>query len=130
MISFGLARIGRDFEVRYTPKGDAVGSLNLAFSRRSNGEKLTQWVDASLWGKRAESLAPYLKKGGLVSVTLEDTHIETYQSANGEGHKLAARIIEIELAGGNDRQERPEQVPGRTESKRPPSDYDDLDAPF
>lgn len=100
---FGLARLGRDFEVR-SAGGESVGDLSLAFTRRLKGEKLTDWVEATLWGKRCEALAPYLKKGGLVAVTLEDLHIETYQGRNGEGHKLAARVIDIELAGGGDKQ--------------------------
>ena len=112
MKSFGLARIGRDVELRYGPKGDPVASLNLAFPRRVNGEKATQWVDAALWGKRAESLAPYLKKGGLVVVTLEDVHIETYQSKTGEGYKLAGRVMDIELAGGTPQGQ--EEMSGKT----------------
>ncbi len=100
---FGLARLGRNFEVR-SAGGESVGDLSLAFTRRVKGEKLTDWVEATLWGKRCEALAPYLKKGGLVAVTLDDLHVETYQGRNGEGHKLAARVIDIELAGGGDKQ--------------------------
>lgn len=101
MNAYGLARLGRDAELRTTGNGDSVATLALAFTRRVKGEKLTQWVDGALWGKRAEALAPYLLKGGLVAVTLEDMHIETFTGKNGEGHKLAARVIDVELAGGS-----------------------------
>ena len=110
MKAYGLARLGRDAEIRYTQGGDAVASLSLAFSygrKGDDGRRPTQWVDGSLWGKRAEALAPYLTKGSLVVVTLEDVHIETYQGKNGEGHKLAGRVIDLELAGGGERQEAP-----------------------
>ena len=30
--AFGMARLGRDAELRYTPNGDAVCNLSLAFS--------------------------------------------------------------------------------------------------
>ena len=100
--AFGLARLGRDIEIRFIPSGEAVGKLSLAFDRRVKGEKVTDWVEASLWGKRAEALEPYLKKGGLVSITLDDLHIETYEGKNGPGHKLAARVIDVELAGGRE----------------------------
>lgn len=119
MKSFGLARIGRDVEVRFTAGGDAVASLSLAFTygrKGEDGKRPTQWVDAALWGKRAEALAPYLLKGGLVAVTLEEVHIETYQSANGPGHKLAGKVLDIELAGGNDKPAaapRPAAAPAR-----------------
>ena len=104
MKSFGLARIGRDVELRRTAGGDAVISISLAFSygrKGEDGKRPTQWVDAALWGKRAEALAPYLVKGGLVAVTLEEVHIETYTTRDGgSGSKLAARVLDIELAGG------------------------------
>ena len=107
MKSFGLARIGRDAEIRHTPSGDAVCNLSLAFSygqKGSDGNRPTQWVDASFWGKRAEALAQYLTKGSLIAVTLDDVHIETYEGKNGPGQKLVGRVIDIELAGGKQAQ--------------------------
>ena len=101
MKAFGLARLGRDAEIRTTSQGESVATLALAFSygrKGSDGNRPTQWVDAALWGKRAEALAPYLVKGGLVSVSLEDVHIETFDGKNGPGHKLAARVVDVELA--------------------------------
>ena len=101
MKAFGLARLGRDAEIRTTSQGESVATLALAFSygrKGSDGNRPTQWVDAALWGKRAEALAPYLLKGGLVSVSLEDVHIETFEGKNGPGHKLAARVVDVELA--------------------------------
>jgi single-strand DNA-binding protein len=106
---FGLARIGRDVEVRNTTGGDAVASVSLAFNhgrKGDDGKKPTQWVDGALWGKRAESLAPYLTKGTLVTVALEDAHVETFKKADGtEGVKLAGRITAIDLAGGGQPQQ-------------------------
>lgn len=108
MKAFGLARIGRDVEIRNTAQGEPVANLALAFTYRNKGEKCTQWVEASLWGKRAEALQPYLKKGGLISVTIDDVHIETYQGRDGQGTKLVGRVSDLELAGGGDRQESPQ----------------------
>ena len=125
---FGLARIGRDVEVRTTANGEPVASLSLAFSYRAKGEKCTQWVDAALWGKRAEALAPYLIKGGMISVTLEDVHIETYQGAKGEGVTLVGRVMDIELAGG--KQDGGGQTP-QTAPQKPAiaaGGFDDLDS--
>ena len=138
---FGLARIGRDAEIRYIPSGEAVASLSLAFTRRVKGEKLTDWVDGALWGKRAEALAPYLLKGGLVAVTLEDVHIETFRKQDGtDSVKLAGRVIDVELAGGNDRAAAPPAAPRPAPAARPAptrpaapagGGFDDLDdVPF
>lgn len=124
MKAFGLARIGRDVEIRYTQGSDAVASISLAFSygrKGDDGKRPTQWVDASLWGKRAEALAPYLKKGGLVSVSLEDVHTEVYQGKNGEATKLVARVVDLELAGSSERQQTAPaaQAPARQQQQRP-----------
>ena len=106
MQAFGLARLGRDAEIRETKDGKVVASLSLAFSygrKGDDGKRPTQWVDASLWDKRAEALAPYLLKGGLVSVTLADVCIQAFTKADGTPmSKLVARVMEIELAGGGE----------------------------
>ena len=118
---FGLARIGRDVEIRHTAQGEAVAGLALAFTYRNKGEKCTQWVEASLWGKRAEALAPYLRKGGLISVTVDDVHIETYQGRDKEGMKLVGRVADVELAGGGDKQEAPRTAPQAARAPAPQS---------
>jgi single-strand DNA-binding protein len=106
MITTGLARLGRDAEIRYLQDGTAVCNLSLAYNYgmkpKDGGNKPTQWVDGTVWGKMAEALAPYLKKGGLIDVVLEDLHIEEFEGKNGPGHKLAARVLKIELAGSKD----------------------------
>ena len=133
---FGLARLGRDAEVRTTGQGESVATMALAFSygrKGGDGRRPTQWVDGALWGKRAEALAPYLLKGGLVSVLLEDVHLETYQGKNGEASKLVGRVVYVELAGGGERTAAP--APRQAPAPRPApatapmgSGFDDLDS--
>jgi single-strand DNA-binding protein len=136
-----LARVGRDVEVRNTTGGDAVASVSLAFSygrKGDDGKKPTQWVDGALWGKRAEVLAPYLTKGSLVTVAIEDAHVETFKKADGtEGVKLAGRITAIDLAGGGQPQQQapaPKPQQQRPAPQRAPAGggFDDMndDAPF
>ena len=122
MKAFGLARLGRDAEIRTTSQGESVATLALAFSygrKGSDGNRPTQWVDAALWGKRAEALAPYLVKGGLVSVSLEDVHIETFDGKNGPGHKLAARVVDVELASTKQAGSAPAQQQRQAPAPRP-----------
>ncbi len=145
MILTGLARLGRDAELRTAGSGDAVTNLSLAYNygrKGQDGNRPTQWVEGALWGKQAEALAPYLKKGGLVDVIVEDVHMEEYQGRNGTGWKLTGRVIKIELAGsrqqdaqGSDPQPRqPAAAPAPARSAPPPqpkpnNDFDD-DIPF
>ncbi len=100
MKTIGLARLGRDAELRTIPSGESVCNLSLAVNygrKDADGNRPTQWIDATLWGKAAEALAPYLKKGTVHCFTLSDIHIETYQGQNGQGHKLSARCDGVEL---------------------------------
>jgi len=135
---FGLARLGKDAELRHTAQSEPVVGLALAFSygkKGADGKRPTQWVDGAFWGQRAEALAPYLLKGGLVSITLEDVHIETYQGRNGDGSKLVGRVSQIELAGGAPQQAAPTQAPAprpapRQASRPAPAADPNDDIPF
>ena len=103
MILTALARLGRDAELRFTPSGEPVANLALAVNygrKGDDGNRPTEWISASLWGKRAESLTPHLTKGTLLYVVIEEPHIETYQGKNGPGSKLVGRVTSLEFAGG------------------------------
>lgn len=116
----GLATIGRDAELRYLHNGDAVTNLSLAFNygrKGEDGKRPTQWVDAALFGRRAESLANYLLKGQRIAVTIDDVHIETYQTRDGgQGSKLAGSISNIEFAGSPQQSE--QQSPRQAQPQR------------
>jgi len=107
MFLIGLARLGRDCELRYTTDGKAVTNLALAFNygmKDGNGNRPTQWVDASLFGDRAAKLAQYLTKGTQLELHLSDVHVETYQKNDGStGSKLVGRVHHLEFAGGGQR---------------------------
>ncbi len=58
----------RDPELRYTPSGTAIAKFGLAVNRRwkdQNGEQKeeTTFVDVDAFGKQAELIGQYLKKG-------------------------------------------------------------------
>jgi single-strand DNA-binding protein len=58
----------RDPELRYTPKGTAVARIGLAVNRTyttETGEKKEEvtFVDIDAWGRQAEVISQYLKKG-------------------------------------------------------------------
>jgi len=125
MILTGLARLGRDAELRYTQGGDAVSNLSLAYNygmKQQDGNRPTQWVEASLWGKQAEALQPYLVKGGQVVVTLRDVRMESFQRQDGStGMKLVGTVLQIELAGSRQDNAGGQQAQPRTGQQQPQS---------
>jgi single-strand DNA-binding protein len=68
-----VGNLGRDAELRYTPGGAAVSTLNIATTevfkdREGQKKEDTQWHRVILWGKTAESLQDYLTKGKQIYV--------------------------------------------------------------
>jgi single-strand DNA-binding protein len=58
----------RDPELRYTPKGAAIAKIGLAINRKWKSESGEQkeectFVDVDAFGKQAETIGQYLKKG-------------------------------------------------------------------
>lgn len=136
----GVFRIGKDAVLR--DAGDTT-VINLALAsnygkKDREGNRPTQWVDAAIWGKRAEALEQYLLKGQQVYCVINDPHMETYETRDGaKGSKLVGTIAEIELVGGRpsgDREEKParrerEERPARQERQpqKPAGGFDDMD---
>ena len=68
-----VGNLGRDAELRYTPGGAAVATINMATTdvyKDREGQKTedTQWHRVVLWGRTAESLHEYLTKGKQIYV--------------------------------------------------------------
>ena len=103
--------LGRDAEVKYTAKGDPVASISLAYNygRKGDDGKLpTQWVEVSLWGKRAETTAQYLLKGSQIVAVVKELHVETYPKKDGtEGHKLVGILDDFEFCGSKPESQEP-----------------------
>ena len=103
MKMIGIGRLGRDAELRFLPSGDGVLNMAVAFNygqKDDDGNRPTQWVECALFGKRAESLAPYMLKGTQAEFIIDAPHVETYQkNGGGDGVKLTGRVIDIELVG-------------------------------
>lgn len=63
-----MGNLTRDPELRYTPNNTAVANLGLAINRRwrdqqGQQQEETTFVDCEAWGRTAETLNQYLKKG-------------------------------------------------------------------
>ncbi len=69
-----VGNLGKDPEVKYMPSGDAVTNVTLATSEswndKSTGEKKekTEWHRVVFFGKLAEIVAQYCKKGSKIYV--------------------------------------------------------------
>jgi len=69
-----VGNLGADPEVRYLPSGDAVANIRLAttdrYKDKASGEnkEVTEWHRVSFFGRLAEIVSEYLKKGSSVYI--------------------------------------------------------------
>ncbi len=64
-------RLSRDVELRYTQSGKAVGTGSIAVTRKfksANGERETDFINFTMWGKTVENFANFTHKGSLVGL--------------------------------------------------------------
>jgi single-strand DNA-binding protein len=100
-----VGNLGRDAELRYTPGGAAVATLNLATTevwndKNQQRQEKTEWHRVVLWGKQAESLQEYLTKGKQIYV---EGRLQTRQWDDKDGNKRYTTEIKadrITLLGG------------------------------
>lgn len=111
--------IGKDAETRYLPDGTAVAQFSIADSQ--GREKPTIWWNCQLFGKRAESLAQYLLKGGQVTVTGNVTEREWTDKEGAKRKSMDLRVNDVALQGG-----KRDAAPSGSQSK-PSGGFDDVD---
>ena len=100
-----VGNLGRDAELRYTPGGAAVATLNLATTevlndKQGQKQEKTEWHRIVLWGKQAESLQEYLVKGKQIFV---EGRLQTRQWDDKDGNKRYTTEIKadrVTLLGG------------------------------
>jgi single-strand DNA-binding protein len=100
-----VGNLGRDAELRYTPGGAPVATLNLATTEVWNDkagqrQEKTEWHRIVLWGKTAESLSEYLVKGKQLYI---EGRLQTRQWDDKDGNKRYTTEIRgdrIVLLGG------------------------------
>ena len=95
-----IGNISRNAEIRYLANGDSVASFSFALSSGYGDKQITTWLNCSLWGKRAETLAQMLLKGTKIGISGELTN-RPYKAKDGtEKFSLDLRVNDVTLLGG------------------------------
>jgi single-strand DNA-binding protein len=117
-----IGNLGRDPELRYTPSGRAVVSFPLATTDQWTGQdgqrnEKTVWHNIVAWGKQAEVMKEYLRKGRQVYVEGRIDN-RSYEKKDGSGKAYISEVVvqNFQFLGG-----RPENAGGRTETEAPPT---------
>jgi single-strand DNA-binding protein len=120
-----MGNLTRDPELRYTPKGKAVARIGLAVNRTwrtETGEQREEvaFVDVDAFGRQAETIAQYMKKGSpllvegrLVLHTWEDKQTNQKQS------KLRVTLESFTFVGSAQNRDAGGGAAGETTKSRP-----------
>jgi single-strand DNA-binding protein len=102
-----VGNLGRDPEIRYLPSGDPVANITIATSSKYKGKdgnmvEETEWHRVTFFGKLAEIVGQYLKKGRPVYV---EGRLKTRKYTDKDGiEKYATDIVanEMQMLGGRE----------------------------
>jgi single-strand DNA-binding protein len=133
-----IGALGRDPEVRYAPSGDAIANISLATSEQwkdKSGQKQerTEWHRIVFFGRQAEIVGEYLKKGSQVYIEGSLTTRKWTDKDGVEKYTTEIRADRMQMLSkkqdGGEQQERPQRQEQR---KTPPADFDSMpdDIPF
>ena len=99
--------VGKDAELRRTSNGDAVLSFSVAVDQgkdKSGNRRDAKWYDASICGKRAESLQSYITKGS--KLTLQGR--PTAREHQGKVY-MGIAVSELAFQGGSQQRQQDDQ---------------------
>ena len=95
-----IGNLGADPDVRYMPSGDAVANVRIATSEtwkdRNTGEKQerTEWHNVVFFGKIAEVVKQYLRKGSKIYVEGK-LRTRKWQTQDGQDRYTTEIVVDI-----------------------------------
>ncbi|MCU0646652.1 MAG: single-stranded DNA-binding protein [Gemmatimonadaceae bacterium] len=130
-----IGRLGADPDSKTTRGGTTVLELRIAIDARTKrGDEwvtLTTWCRASLFGRRAESLADKVRKGDRVGVSGALSVREFEKSDGTKGYSVEILDADITLLGsGGERAPRERRREESRDDGFPADDFADDDIPF
>ena len=107
--------LGKAAELRYTNSQLAVVSFSVAVNERrkqadGSYQDEVNWLDCTMFGKRAEALQPYLAKGTKLSLT-GHLHKSTYERDGKQYSRVEIIVDEVELMNALREAQAPEAMP-------------------
>ena len=128
-----LGRVGADPEMRYSQGGTAVTQLRLATDRRrQSGDTEADWHSIVCWGKQAEAVAEYVKKGNRLFVAGSLAQ-NTFEREDGQRvHRTEVHAQEVVFldSNGNGNGESRERERGEGSGSAPAASAASAPTPF
>jgi single-strand DNA-binding protein len=137
MKASGIGRLGQDPDIKYTASGTAIANISIASDWGYKDKKTDEWINNTEWtravafGRQAESIGEYLRKGSLVFI---DGRLQTRSWEDKDGNKRYTTEVVINDikylkdfgSDGNEQPRQQQQPQQQTRQQRPGDD----DIPF
>lgn len=95
-----VGRAGQDPEIKYFESGTVKASFSLAVNRPGSREnRQTDWFNIEVWGRQAEVVGEYLKKGREVAVSGRLSVRSWVDDAGNEREFLAVAANDVQFLG-------------------------------
>ena len=107
-----IGNLARDPEIRYTASGKAVARITVAVNRQwksQDGESREEvdFIPAVVWGKMAENVDRYLKKGSSLLVEGRIS-VRNFEGKDGQKKYMTEIVVDfggsVQFLGGGNRQ--------------------------
>lgn len=114
----GLGRITKDLELKATQSGKTVLNSSIAINRpfkNAEGEREADFINFVAFGKTAEIISQYHKKGDMIGLTGR-MQSRSYENNNGQRVFVTELVVnEMHFAGSNNNNQQSEQSEPRYE---------------
>lgn len=93
----GTGRLGKDPELRFTPKGTPVCDCSIAINAGFGRNQKTIWTRLTIWGKQGEFIGTNGKKGDMLMWSGAQFMVEEFDGRDGE--KKKTHFFEVGQSG-------------------------------
>ena len=124
-----IGNLGRDPEIKTIPSGQKVASFSLACTEKytKDGQKVekTEWVNCKAWGKLAEIIEKYVKKGNQIYVEGK-LETQTFEKDGVKRYKTEIVVQNMLMLGGKNEgsNEAPSEYSQPSQNYNPMTDED------
>jgi len=117
-----IGRLGKDPDMRYAPSGTAIASFTLATNHSTkdadgNWNQQTEWHSIKTFGRQAEFVGEYLKKGRLAFV---EGRLQTssWEDQNGQKkYRTDIVAMDVQALGSRGDSEQQDSAPAETQTQ-------------
>ena len=127
-----MGRLTRDPEKRYTQSNQTVTNFTLAIDRdrkSPNGERQTDFIDCTTWGRQADFVSQWFTKG-MLAIVVGRMQSSSYEDKNGNKRtRITVNCDEIQFGETKKAREANQRTGGQDFTPPPPGDGDWLELP-